>query len=610
MLRHTSYIAKTLLVLLLIIQSTYNLQAQNTENKQVERLQRTIFIYNFANQVVWANATDFKEVTIGVLGPDRTAIDLQVMAQKRTIGKKPIKVVTYSKVKDLGDIQILYVNNRFNYNIEYILQSIKGKNILLISEDYAYNASMINMVNVGNSFEYEINESLLATEFFTTSPSLAQNAVNSVQKWKALFKDTQTLLEKEQTVVSNKEKELLLKDTLLKSQEDILNTQRDSINQQEESLQNKERDFKKQLDSIDVLWSINQLQEQKYEDKVAIEKALEKQITEQIQFSKDKQDQIIESTQKLKKQDSLLTLKNKEIATAESTIDMQQSVITNKNKINLLLFIITGLLLLGGIYFFISYRKKQVLNTTLAAKNKEINKQTKALSLKNDELEQFAYIASHDLKEPLNTISSLIMLIKEETGETLDPSVLENLEYMDASSMRMRSLIETLLQHSKLGAITHVETIDCNALLRDLQKDLATVIQKNGVVFHIESLPAVKASKVELRLVFQNLITNAIKFRKEDTTPIITISASKDADETFPDQYYHTFNVTDNGIGIPAEHQEKIFTIFQRLHADEAYEGTGIGLAHSKKIGHAHGGTISVESEPGFGSTFSFTLPV
>ena len=610
MLRHTSYIAKTLLVLLLIIQSTYNLQAQNTENKQVERLQRTIFIYNFANQVVWANATDFKEVTIGVLGPDRTAIDLQVMAQKRTIGKKPIKVVTYSKVKDLGDIQILYVNNRFNYNIEYILQSIKGKNILLISEDYAYNASMINMVNVGNSFEYEINESLLATEFFTTSPSLAQNAVNSVQKWKALFKDTQTLLEKEQTVVSNKEKELLLKDTLLKSQEDILNTQRDSINQQEESLQNKERDFKKQLDSIDVLWSMNQLQEQKYEDKVAIEKALEKQITEQIQFSKDKQDQIIESTQKLKKQDSLLTLKNKEIATAESTIDMQQSVITNKNKINLLLFIITGLLLLGGIYFFISYRKKQVLNTTLAAKNKEINKQTKALSLKNDELEQFAYIASHDLKEPLNTISSLIMLIKEETGETLDPSVLENLEYMDASSMRMRSLIETLLQHSKLGAMTDVALVDCNALLRDLQKDLATVIQKNGVVFHIESLPVVKASKVELRLVFQNLITNAIKFRKEDTTPIITISASKDADETFPDQYYHTFNVTDNGIGIPTEHQEKIFTIFQRLHADEAYEGTGIGLAHSKKIVHAHGGTISVESEPGFGSTFSFTLPV
>ncbi len=578
--RQISGLVKMLFIVLFIIQSTSNLQSQNTENKQVERLQRTIFIYNFAHQVVWPNASDFKEVTIGVLGPDRTSIDLRAMAQKRSIGGKPVKVVTYTKMKDFGAIQILYVNNRFNYDIEYILQSIKGKNILLISEDYVYNASMINMVNVGKSFEYEINESLLTTENFAIVPTLTQNAVSSAQKWKALFKNTQTQLQKEQAIVLNKDKELLQKDTLLKNQQDELNTQRDSINQQEKSLQNKERDFKKQLDSIGILKTINELQEQKYEDKVVIEKALEKQITEQLQFLKAKQDQIIESTEKLKKQDSILTLKNKEIRTAEMTIDSQKSIITNKKKINYLLIIITALLLLGGIYYFINYRKKQELSNTLTLKNKEINKQTKELSSKNNELEQYAYIASHDLKEPLNTISSLIMLIKEESGVTLDSTILQNLEFMDESSTRMRSLIETLLQHSRLGAMKDVMMIDCNMLLRDVQKDLATIIQKNNAIFHIDDLPTVKASKVELQLVFQNLITNAIKFRKKEVSPIITISSSKEVDPKFPDQYHHTFQITDNGIGIAEIHQEKIFTIFQRLHTDDVYEGTGIGLAY------------------------------
>ncbi len=610
MKKKIKHIIRIVFLLLLSIHSIGDLQSQNTENKQVERLQRAIFVYNIAQQVAWPNANSFKEVTIGVLGPDRTTIDLQAMAQKRSIGGKPVRVTTYSKIKDIGAIQILYVNNRFHYDIAYILQSIKGKNILLITEDYSYNASMIDMVSVGNSFEYELNESLLSIENFTIASSLSQNAVSSAQKWKALFKDTQSLLEKEKTTVIDKNKELLEKDTILKNQQDILNSQKDAISQQEKSLQTKEQAFEKQLDSINVLWSINQIQEQKYEDKVAIEKALEKQITEQIAFSKVTQDQIIKSRKKLAQQDSILALKNNQITEAEAIIDNQQSIITSKTKINMLLGVIAGLLLLGGVYFFINYRKKQTLNTTLASKNKEINKQSKALSLKNSELEQFAYIASHDLKEPLNTISSLIMLIKEDAGETLDASVLENLDYMDASSTRMRSLIETLLQHSKLGAMSDVEIIDCNALLDDLQKDLATVIKKNNVVFHIDQFPAVRASKVELRLVFQNLLANAIKFRKADTAPIIKITSSKDADEAFPDQYYHTFYVTDNGIGIPEIHQEKIFTIFQRLHADDAYEGTGIGLAHTKKIIQAHGGTISVESEPGHGSTFSFTLPV
>jgi len=127
--------------------------AQNTNNEQVKRLQRAIFIFNFAEQVSWANQDDISEYKIGVLGQDRTYIDLKSLSQRRKIKKKPVNVLRFNSVREVKDVNILYVNKIYSFDLEYILTKIANKNILLVSEDYNFNSSMINMVNVGDSYD-------------------------------------------------------------------------------------------------------------------------------------------------------------------------------------------------------------------------------------------------------------------------------------------------------------------------------------------------------------------------------------------------------------------------------------------------------------------------
>jgi len=153
-----------------------NSHSQNTDNEQVKRLQRSIYIYNFAQQIQWQN-NDFKTFKIGVLGKDRTALDLTALAKKRKIQNRPVSVVQFNIVKDIKDVQLLYVNNKLNFNIRYILSKIANKNILLVTEDFAYNSSMINIVNVGNTFEYEINSRIIEKEGLKALPSLKNNAI-------------------------------------------------------------------------------------------------------------------------------------------------------------------------------------------------------------------------------------------------------------------------------------------------------------------------------------------------------------------------------------------------------------------------------------------------
>lgn len=218
---------------------------------------------------------------------------------------------------------------------------------------------------------------------------------------------------------------------------------------------------------------------------------------------------------------------------------------------------------------------------------------------KNKELEQFAYVASHDLQEPLSTINSFIDLILEEG--TVGESTKEYMEYIKSSSNRLTDLIHDLLNHSRIGSSGNKEMVDCNKMVALLIKDMAKLIESKKAKISVGELPTLNAYPNEMRLLFQNLMSNAIKFQHKDIAPAITISAELE------DNYWH-FVVADNGIGIEEKYQEKIFVIFQRLHVEEDYPGTGIGLAHCKKIVELHEGKIWVESELGKGTEFHFTI--
>lgn len=226
----------------------------------------------------------------------------------------------------------------------------------------------------------------------------------------------------------------------------------------------------------------------------------------------------------------------------------------------------------------------------------------KALETKNKELEQFAYIASHDLREPLQSIYSFIQLIDSDYSDLLDEVGKESIRYINDSINRMKNLIQGLLEYSRLGREAQLEELDLNDLVQEVLDDLNFSIHGSNAKITVNHLPTIKGYPVEIRLLFQNLISNAIKFRKKDVVPRIKVSSKKSKN-------YWRFEVSDNGIGIPSDYYEKIFTIFQRLHRREEYEGTGIGLAHCRKIIDLHHGEIWVESKPGQGSNFYFSIP-
>jgi PAS domain S-box-containing protein len=224
------------------------------------------------------------------------------------------------------------------------------------------------------------------------------------------------------------------------------------------------------------------------------------------------------------------------------------------------------------------------------------------LARSNAELERFAYVASHDLQEPLRMVTSYLQLLEGRYKDKLDGDALEFINYAVDGSNRMKSLISDLLAYSRVGTRgKEFANIDCEEVLTRVLANLQGSLEENQAKVTHDPLPRVKADEVQLESLFQNLIGNAIKFHGKKP-PEIHVGVHKD-DKNW------VFSVSDNGIGIDPKYFERIFIIFQRLHNREEYPGTGIGLAISKRIVERHGGRIWIESQPEKGSTFFFTLP-
>jgi PAS domain S-box-containing protein len=224
------------------------------------------------------------------------------------------------------------------------------------------------------------------------------------------------------------------------------------------------------------------------------------------------------------------------------------------------------------------------------------------LTRSNAELEQFAYVASHDLQEPLRMVGSFVQLLERRYKDVLDAKGREHIGYAVDGARRMQMLIQDLLAFSRVGTQGKEFTpTNFNSVVRSVLNNLREAIGESGAKVKCDPLPTLRADGTQIGQLFQNLISNAVKFRGEHS-PTIQITAE-------PTDNCWKFAVRDNGIGIDQRHSERIFLIFQRLHSRREYVGTGIGLAICKKIVDRHGGRIWVESEPGEGSTFLFTLP-
>ena len=232
----------------------------------------------------------------------------------------------------------------------------------------------------------------------------------------------------------------------------------------------------------------------------------------------------------------------------------------------------------------------------------ELRRSTEGLERSNKELEQFAYVASHDLQEPLRMVSSYTQLLERRYKDQLDDTAREFIAYAVDGASRMQKLINDLLSFSRVQTKGgSFEPVDLNHTLGQARANLSAAIEENCALVINDELPTIVADPTQMLSVFQNLVGNAIKFHGEDP-PRVTITASETEREV-------EIRIKDNGIGIREEHQGRIFIIFQRLHNRKDYPGTGIGLALCKRIVERHGGQIRVESEEGLGSTFILTLP-
>lgn len=224
----------------------------------------------------------------------------------------------------------------------------------------------------------------------------------------------------------------------------------------------------------------------------------------------------------------------------------------------------------------------------------------------NEDLQRFAYITSHDLQEPLRTIASFTQLLERRYKGKFDSDADEFIDFIVDAATRMRKMIQDLLEYSRVTTQGHeFKEVNSGNILKQVLYSLKTIIDENNAKITYDSLPLIFADEAQIGRVFQNLISNVIKYKKPDTPPKIHISSVQDNENK-----EYIFSISDNGIGIEEQYFDRIFNIFQRLHTREEHEWTGIGLSVVKRIVERHGGRIWLESEQGKGSTFYFTIPI
>jgi len=262
--------------------------------------------------------------------------------------------------------------------------------------------------------------------------------------------------------------------------------------------------------------------------------------------------------------------------------------------------LITGLL---GTLILVLIGRQAKVEELVRSQTAGLSAVARELERSNAELEQFAYVASHDLQAPLRSIVGFGQLLRKDYHGRLDQDADTYIDFMVKSATQMQSLIRGLLELSRIGRGASGEaTADCERVLAEVLERLDALLRERGAEITHEPLPRLACAPLELGQLLQNLIANALKFQAPGVRPRVHLSAQRDG----PDW---RIGVRDNGIGIDPKYQERIFQMFQRLHTADRYEGTGIGLAVCRKIVQRHGGRLWVESVPGQGACFWFTLP-
>lgn len=265
---------------------------------------------------------------------------------------------------------------------------------------------------------------------------------------------------------------------------------------------------------------------------------------------------------------------------------------------------------IGIVVTDLSEKRKQ--QEALVSYQNKLEMKVNELNQTNINLEQFIHVISHDIKEPLRKIIAYSALLHKTKTGALEKTDIDHLDVIRNAAWRLNSLVDDLVKYATSTSHIEAEEVDLNNVMKEVMDDLELLIKENSATLNVHTLPVIMAAGVQMRQLFSNLISNAIKYRKNDVLPEITVTADivDCVDVHFPNKKFHRVSIQDNGIGIDSKYVDKIFTIFARLHMPDEYTGNGIGLAICKKIMENHSGRIGVEDFSPNGTVFHLYFPV
>jgi len=580
----------TVLIIFFLISSS--IFSQNIGDDKIIGEKRALFLVNIIEQIEGFKFYDKNNFKIGVFEDDIMFNSLKRITRSRDIKNREVSIKKIRSLTEVKNINALYIRNNDDLNSISLLNKVRGKSILLITENNNSGNSMVNISLFKDNFYVEVIPIIMIRNGFKASSLLLQKSLSSIKDLNELLALEVSKENKEKEEVLNQEKNIL--ESIIKKANTVI--------------EDKNSIIIKEKNNNNELQAKSKKQDNQLKEKIVKLEGFEKNYTLQQQLLNLKTEEVNSKRREISIQDKYLKNQKGLIEKQQKILKNQKIALNNQNRINTL-FIIMGILSLGFMIYIIKINiNRKDLLYRLKQKHKEVAKKSSTLEMQNKELEQFAYIASHDLQEPLHTITSFADFMYEDYKDILDEEGKDNLNYIKSGCNRMENLVKSLLDYSRIGSERKLKYLDSKKIVDTIIQDFNALINETKAqIYFGHNMPMIYAYPTELRMLFQNIISNAIKFRKPNSIPKIYIEGEQ-LEKNLEFTHRWRFKIRDNGIGIASEHQKKIFDIFQRLHTREDYEGTGIGLAHCKKVIMFHHGDIWVNSALGSGTIFNFTI--
>lgn len=593
------------------------------------------YIYNFAKNIQWQNEDSINEFHFLIIGHDENILhELITLSKTKTIRNKPIRVSSATTLSDINNVQLVFATKGNEENLVNLFDRIEGKNILMVSDNYQN--KQIVMINFIDSKEgnllFEINKANIINQHLGIMQDMILLGGTEIDVAE-LYREGQQSLRTLQKHTENLENNLVqLKNSIsaitkeVEINKDSLSRQTRKIREQQRILNNQSLLLNQREKELDI--KIQQISEQR--------RVFDQQSEKLRTLSAD----VNEGSQLLLRQRKEIESQEYQIKNQTDILKTQSSTIHRQRNLMYLLAIITILVIFLVLTIYYALKNKQKHNRELKQK---VNERTYELSLLNEqlrvelderllaqeeikilnqtleervaertaqlasinkELESFSYSISHDLRAPLRAIFGFSQILANRHRASLNEEGQQYMNYIVQASVRMEHLINDLLDYSRLGRKSiDIYPVSLNKIIDNIYSDFKQKLENVGATFFVDKeIPEIYGNESLLQQIFTNLIDNAVIYRRKDEPLEIKINYDQDAKGI-------TLKISDNGIGIPEEYWDKIFNIFQRLHSEDEYPGTGIGLATVRKSVSMLNGAIWVESVVDKGTTFFIHLP-